>query len=235
MKLDHNKTPKRPSFKSSFMRMPNIHFKLWIAFLSSCFCGYMIGMSLDWGFGYYPIFTVMGVLGGASGVFLYKNVFSRNPNLEDAYNEDGKVWPVIEVTAEDVRKAVRVFSDQLPQGVYRTILVKDDHSIDFEQLATIMKGIPARKFYMSKETYDIFEENEKEIAITIDIVQKAVDLYVKENKQFPLLPYDPLNRVNYYQLLQAHCLDAQPDLELYITKYDGLVTHKKPKKNSTGN
>jgi len=234
MKLDHDKPPKRHSFKSSFMKMPNVHFKLWIAFLISCFCGYVIGTSLDWGFGYYPLFTVMGVLGGAAGV-LYKNVFSWKRNLEDAYNEDAKAWQVIEVTVEDVRKAVRVFSDQLPQGVYRTILVKDDHSIDFEQLAAIMKGIPSRKFYMSKETYDIFEENEKEIAITIDNVQKAVDLYVKENKQFPMLPHDPLYRVNYYQQLQAHCLDTQPDIELYITNYDGLVTHIKPKKNSMGN
>lgn len=91
------------------------------------------------------------------------------------------------------------------------------------------------EFYMSKETYDILEEDEKEIAMVIDIVQKAVDVYVKGHKQFPMLQYDPINRVNYYQLLQAHCLDAQPDIELYITNYDGLVTHRKPKKNSTGN
>lgn len=119
--------------------------------------------------------------------------------------------------------------------VYRTILVKDDHSIDFEQLAATMKGIPSRKFYMSKETYDIFEENEKEIAITIDKVQKAVDLYVKENKQFPMLPYDPLKRVNYSSCFQTPCLDTRPDMELYITNYDGLVTHIKPKKNSMEN
>ncbi|WP_423993107.1 DUF3939 domain-containing protein [Mesobacillus sp.] len=81
----------------------------------------------------------------------------------------------------------------------------------------------------------MFEENEKETAITIDNIQKAVDLYVKENIQFPMLSYDPLNRVNYYQLLQTHCLDAHFDIELYITNYDGLVTHIKHKKKSTGN
>jgi len=50
-----------------------------------------------------------------------------------------------------------------------------------------------------------------------------------------MLSYDPLNRVNYYQLLQTHCLDAHFDIELYITNYDGLVTHIKHKKKSTGN
>jgi len=59
-----------------------------------------------------------------------------------------------------------------------------------------LNGIPLRKFYISKETYDIFNEDEKEIAITIDKVQKAVDLYVKENKQYSKHQFDPLNRVN---------------------------------------
>lgn len=164
--------------------------------------------------------------GGAAGVFIYKIVISKKRKV-NVFNEDSQDWPVIEVTVEDVRKAIRIYSEQLPQGVYRTILVNEDLSIDFELLATTLKGIPSRKFYMSKETYDIFEEDEKEVAMVIDKVQKAVDLYVKEYKQFPMLQYDPLNRVNYYQLLQARCLDAQPDIELYITNCNGLVTHRK--------
>jgi hypothetical protein len=73
----------------------------------------------------------------------------------------------------------------------------EDNSINFEQLVPILNGIPLRKFYISKETYDIFNEDEKEIAITIDKVQKAVDLFVKENKQYSKPQYNPLNRVNY--------------------------------------
>jgi hypothetical protein len=48
-----------------------------------------------------------------------------------------------------------------------------------------LDGISLRKFDISKETYDRFNGDEKGIAITIDKFQKAVDLYVKENKQYP--------------------------------------------------
>lgn len=102
MKLDQDKAPKLHSLKCSLMKMPNVHFKLWIAFIISVFGGYTIGMSLDWAIWYYPIFAVMGVLGGAAGVFLYKRIVSRKRKPGDAYNEVGKVWPVIEVTVEDV-------------------------------------------------------------------------------------------------------------------------------------
>ncbi|RSD29221.1 DUF3939 domain-containing protein [Mesobacillus subterraneus] len=195
--------------------------------------GVLIGLIADLLYGLLPIAMLSGALGGMTLAFLIG--ISSGSKKVIASPETEHVWPVIEVSAEDVKKAVRAYSEKLPKGVYRTILVKEDNSIDAEQLAPFLKGLPSRKFYMSKETYDIFGEDEKEIAITIDKVQKAVDLYVKEHKEFPMLPYDPLNRVNYYQLLQAHCLDTKPEIELYITNYDGLVTHIKPKKNSTGN
>ncbi|MBT2678025.1 DUF3939 domain-containing protein [Bacillus sp. ISL-35] len=174
----------------------------------------------------YPLFTIMGTIAGVAHV-----LFAIRK--KQGGNEEKKSWPIIDSSVEEIRQAVRIYSDQLPKGVYRTILVKDDHSIDLEQLAPILKGFPARRFYMSKETYDIFAEDEKKLAITLDKVQRAVDHYVKEFKEFPVLPYDPSNRVNYYQLLKAHCLDVEPEIELYITNYDGLVTHKKPKENST--
>ncbi|CAM3645969.1 DUF3939 domain-containing protein [Mesobacillus zeae] len=146
--------------------------------------------------------------------------------------EQAVSWPVIEATVDDVRRAVRKFSDSLPKGVYRTILVKEDNSLDFEQLAPYLKGIPDRPYYMSRETYDIFEEKDKAIPPVIDKVQRAVDLYVKENKQYPMLPFDPLHRVNYYQLLHGHYLDEIPGIELYITNYDGLITHIRPRKRA---
>jgi hypothetical protein len=174
----------------------------------------------------YPLFTIIGTIAGVAHI-----TFAIRKKQGE--KEEKKSWPIIESSVEEIRQAVRIYSDQLPKGVYRTILVKDDHSIDLEQLAPILKGIPAQNFYMSKETYDIFAENEKDLAITLDKVQRAVDHYVKEFKEYPVLPFDPSNRVNYYQLLKAHCLDAEPEIELYITNYDGLVTHKQAEKNST--
>ncbi|MBT2691916.1 DUF3939 domain-containing protein [Bacillus sp. ISL-55] len=187
--------------------------------------GYLIDLVLD----LFPYGTISGSIGGLALYFLLAERTKEIPM------DPPEGWPIIETSVEEIKNAVRIYSEQLPKGVYRTILVKEDHSIDVEQIAPILKGIPSRNFYMSKETYDIFEEDEKHLAQTIDKVQKAVDLYVMEHKEYPMLPYDPTKRVNYYQLLKAHCLDTQPEIELYITNYDGLVTHKKPKKNSTGN
>ncbi|MBY0095219.1 DUF3939 domain-containing protein [Mesobacillus maritimus] len=152
-----------------------------------------------------------------------------NKKNSNSKKDETPEWPVIDVTLDEVVKAVRKFSDKLPKGVYRTILVNDDHSIDFKQLAHTLKGIPSKTFYMSKETYDIFEEMDKDIPPVIDKVQKAVDQFVKEQKKYPMLPYDPLRRVNYYLLMQERYLEQKPDIDLYITDYDGLLSHEKPK------
>lgn len=140
-------------------------------------------------------------------------------------------YPIIDVTIDQVRQAVRKFSNNLPKGVYRTIIVQDDNSIDFKQLAPILGGIPSKNYYMSKETYDLFEEEEKKISVEMDLVQKAVDLYVKERKEYPMLSFDPHRRVNYFQLTQEHYLKAPPETQFFITELDGLITHIKPDKN----
>ncbi|WP_042356579.1 DUF3939 domain-containing protein [Bacillus rubiinfantis] len=158
-----------------------------------------------------------------------KSLFSHKRNRNKQSANKTKSFPLIEVSIDDIRKAIRQFSEQLPKGVFRTILVKDDNSIDFEQLAPILGGIPAKKFYMSKETYDLFEEDEKDIPQAMDIVQKAVDLYVKEHNELPMLPFDPQRRVNYYVLLQDKYLKEAPDIQFYITELDGLITHRKLK------
>jgi hypothetical protein len=139
-------------------------------------------------------------------------------------------YPIIDVTKEQVRNAIRTYSDELPKGVYRTIVVNDDYSIDFSKLTHILKGIPSKTFYMSKETYDIFEECEKEIPAIMDLVQKAVDAYKKEHQQYPIIPFDPHKKVNYYLLRNEHYLHFQPEIDFYITEYDGIITHLKPKK-----
>lgn len=212
----------RRNFKYTFPRTPGL--RVAVAFIWP-----IIGYLIDLVFDLFPYMTVLGSVGGLGVYILLSDRTKKIPK------ETEKAWPIIETNVEEIKKAVRIYSEQLPKGVYRTILVKEDNRIDVDQLAPIMKGIPSRNFYMSKETYDIFDEEEKYLALTIDKVQKAVDLYVKEHNEYPMLPYDPLNRVNYYQLLKAHCLHTHPEIELYITNYDGLVTHKKPKKKSTGN
>lgn len=228
----------------------SMHLVMGVAMGITIFTGYKLGARLDMQFDLYPTFTVFGVfaglaLGGLVCYSIFHKYIKQDKNKLKAKNEtqekdsankqeeSKKTWPIIEPDLEDIRNAVRTFSENLPKGVYRTILVKDDFSIDFEQLAHILGGIPAKKYYMSRETYDIFEEQEKDVPGVLDKVQKAVDAYVKDNKKYPMLQYDPLRRVNYYELLQEHYLDSKPELETYITDYDGLITHIKPKKKGT--
>jgi hypothetical protein len=153
------------------------------------------------------------------------NYFKQHKQTKSAKSKN---YPIIDISIDQVRKAIRAFSDRLPKGVYRTILVKDDNEIDFNQLAHILGGLPSEKFYMSKETYDLFTENEKLIAFEMDLVQKAVDQYVKENNHFLILPFDPLRRINYFELIQKHLLKSQPQTQFYLTDLDGMVTHIKP-------
>lgn len=141
--------------------------------------------------------------------------------------KENKQFPLIDVTIQDVRKAVITFSDCLAKGVFTLILVKEDNSIDFEQLTSILKGLPTKKYYMSKETLDIFEEEEKEIPVIIDKVQSAVDAFVKEFKQYPVIKYDPHFRVNYFLLMQEGFLTFRPEIKLYIHN-DGMITHTTP-------
>ncbi|WP_059172870.1 AtpZ/AtpI family protein [Bacillus sp. FJAT-27445] len=208
-----------------------------VAIALSVLLGYMAGDFLDGYFSIYPIFTLLGLaaglgLGGFAVYSMALKYFRTNQNYKQK-KPLGKAaidWPEIDIGIDEVRKAVRKFSDSLPKGVYRTILVNEDNSVDFSQLTHILGGIPSKKFYMSKETYDLFEESDKDISYEMDRVQIAVDLYVKEKREYPMLPFDPSKRVNYYQLLQNHYLKEQPKIQFYITDYDGLVTHIKPVK-----
>ncbi|WP_316571224.1 AtpZ/AtpI family protein [Neobacillus sp. YIM B06451] len=224
---------------SFLLKALSLHVVLALVIAISVFIGYKTGGFLDSYFGLYPVFTLLGLgaglaLGGFSAYTMALKHFRpysgkrEKPRVNGA--EAAKEWPAIDVDMVEVRKAVRKFSDELPKGVYRTILVNEDNSIDFSQLVHILGGIPSKKYYMSRETYDLFEEAEKDIPAEMDKVQRAVDLYVKEKREYPMLPFDPSRRVNYYQLLKDHYLKEPPKIEFYITDCDGLVTHKKPAK-----
>lgn len=227
----------------------NVVFGLTIALTVYGF--FNLGSFLDNYYGFEPwltvIFTFIGIgIGGLTGYVMIQKYFKKPVNKDiqtNAKNEfesqkklnDKTDYPVVDVTIDQVRKAVRQFSDNLPKGVYRTIIVQDDNSIDFKQLANILGGVPSKKFYMSKETYDLFEENEKKIPSEMDMVQRAVDLYVKERKEYPMLRFDPQRRVNYYQLIQENYLKSAPEIQFYITEMDGLITHITPKKKKVEN
>jgi F0F1-type ATP synthase assembly protein I len=241
---DSNSTAPWKEFTNFLLKTLSLHTALGISIAIAVYLGYLLGTMLDERYTIFPLFTLTGIfLGiGIGGFTAYSMVqkYSK-PNTNENNHKSGKVkqaekqesakeYPPIEVSIDQVRQAIREFSDQLPKGVYRTILVKDGNRIDFDQLAPLLGGIPTKDFYMSKETYDIFEEADKKIPIEMDMVQKAVDQYVKEHKEYPMLKFDPSRRVNYYQLIQDHYLKSHPEIQFYITDLDGLITHLKPKK-----
>jgi phage pi2 protein 07 len=238
---DVSKAEQWKEFTNFLMKTLSLHTVLGVMMAIAVFAGYKLGANFDTQNDTSPAFTLVGIfmgiaIGGVSGYMMFRKYSTPAEPIKKVKIDKPKPvreeanYPVIDVYIEQVRRAVREFSDNLPKGVYRTILVKEDNSIDFQQLAHILKGIPSKKFYMSKETYDLFEEKDKDIPIEMDIVQKAVDQYVKEHKEAPILRFDPLRRVNYYQLLQEHYLKSEPKIQFYITDLDGLVTHIKPEK-----
>jgi F0F1-type ATP synthase assembly protein I len=231
-------------FSSFLMKTLSLNMVFGLTIALTVFGCYKLGAYIDDVYNLYPWFTLIltlaGIgLGGLTGYSMvhkyFKKPVERQPKTQQENLIEVNEYPIIDVTLDQVRKAVRQFSDSLPKGVYRTIIVQDDNSIDFNQLASILGGVPSKKYYMSKETYDLFEEKDRKIAVEMDLVQKAVDLYVKERKEFPMLRFDPDRRVNYYQLLQDHYLKSAPETQFYITDIDGLVSHIKPEKRKMEN
>jgi hypothetical protein len=234
-------------FSNFLMKTLSLNMVFGLTIALTVFGFYKLGSFLDAQYDFKPcltlIFTFIGIaIGGLTGYVMVHKYF--NKPVQDTSQKDYDLqreqneatdYPIIDVTIDQVRKAVRQFSDNLPKGVYRTIIVKDDNSIDFKQLANILGGIPSKMYFMSKETYDLFEEKDKKIPAEMDKVQKAVDLFVKERKEYPMLRFDPNRRVNCYQLLQEKYLKSAPETQFYITELDGLITHIKPEKRKMEN
>jgi F0F1-type ATP synthase assembly protein I len=234
-------------FSNFLMKTLSLNMVFGLTIALTVFGFYKLGSFLDAQYDFQPwltlIFTFIGIaIEGLTGYVMVHKYF--NKPVQDTSQKDYDLqreqneatdYPIIDVTIDQVRKAVRQFSDNLPKGVYRTIIVKDDNSIDFKQLANILGGIPSKMYFMSKETYDLFEEKDKKIPAEMDKVQKAVDLFVKERKEYPMLRFDPNRRVNYYQLLQEKYLKSAPETQFYITELDGLITHIKPEKRKMEN
>ncbi|WML43251.1 DUF3939 domain-containing protein [Neobacillus sp. PS3-40] len=244
--LKHKKNPNWDEFSSFLLKAITLHLVFGVTIALSVFVCYKLGTIIDNQFHLYPLFTVIGFfsgigIGGLSTYTIgqkYSNPIKRmqmiamrasTPLIKKTEN-----LPIIDVTLEEVRQAVREFSDNLPNGVYRTILVQDDNSIDFKQLTHILGGIPSRSFYMSKETYELFEEGDKLIPFEMDLVQRAVDQYVKDKKEYPILLFDPYRKVSYNQLISQHYLKSPPKTQFYVSNSDGMITNHKLSKKTKG-
>ncbi|WP_244535097.1 DUF3939 domain-containing protein [Gracilibacillus kekensis] len=143
--------------------------------------------------------------------------------------KEAEKFPVKEVSFEEIKYAVHEYSRDLAPNIPLKILVKDDLSLDYTLLAPILKAIPDKTYYMSKETYDLFEEEDKHIAYALDTVQRAVDNYIAQKKELPIIDYDPYRKVSFHKLEQLKLIDERPEMDFYITDEEQLVTTIKPK------
>lgn len=131
----------------------------------------------------------------------------------------------ITVTLPQVKQAIRNFEDKLPKGINRTVLIGSNNEINFELLIPQLQGLPDQKFYMSRETFEIFAEEDYLIPLWLDIVQRAVDDYIAEAKSPPTVPGDRRRKINYMILEQNYYLKERPPLDFYLTKMEDLISH----------
>lgn len=134
-----------------------------------------------------------------------------------------------DLSIHDIRKAVHAYADNKPKEVPLSVLIKEDLTLDYELLAPYLKAIPTHTFYMSRETYELFEEQDKGLAIDLDLVQRAVDQYMKQTQELPIIDNDPYKRINYFKLERLHLLERRPNRDFYLTNEEFMITYKKPK------
>ncbi|WP_068785924.1 DUF3939 domain-containing protein [Paenibacillus phocaensis] len=132
----------------------------------------------------------------------------------------------IQVTLEEVRRAVLRYEADMPDGINRLSLLLPDRSLDMKRLSRYLGGITDQRFYLSRETYEIFAEDEREIPYYLDLVQAAVDSYVEEQGKLPVLDESRQLEVDYRLLVREHYLKELPPFPLYVTDQEMMLTHR---------
>ncbi|SET39029.1 DUF3939 domain-containing protein [Paenibacillus sp. NFR01] len=130
------------------------------------------------------------------------------------------------VTLQQVKQAIRQFEQDMPAKITRTVLIREDKSIDLSRLKRYLGGVPEQKFYMSRETFEIFEEADKLVPYYLDLVQSAVDNYVNDTGKLPLIEDAWLPEVHYRLLATERYLKETPPFPLYITEEEMMLTHR---------
>lgn len=135
--------------------------------------------------------------------------------------------PLVTVTLPEVKQAVRQFEKDMPPQINRTVLLNDDQSLDLSRLTRYLGGVTEQKFYMSRETFEIFEEAEKDIPYFLDLVQSAVDDYFNDTGKLPLVEEAVLPEVHCRLLASQRYLKELPPFPLYITDEELMLTHRR--------
>lgn len=79
---------------------------------------------------------------------------------------------------------------------------------------------------MSRETFEIFEEEDRLVPYYLDMVQTAVDNYISDTGKLPLIEDAWLPEVHYRLLATQSYLKETPPFPLYITDEEMMLTHR---------
>lgn len=142
--------------------------------------------------------------------------------------EDVNKLPSVHVTLDELRCAVLQFEREMDNGINRTVLMKEDGSLDLPRMARYLGGVSDQKFYLSRETFEIFAEEEQSIPYHLDRVQLAVDDYMNETGKLPIVENSVYFEVDCRMLYQQHYLHEIPEFKLYMTDQEMMVTHRQP-------
>ncbi|KGE17364.1 DUF3939 domain-containing protein [Paenibacillus wynnii] len=132
----------------------------------------------------------------------------------------------VKVTLPQIKQAIRKFEEEMPSPINRTVLMLEDKSIDLNRLKRYLGGVSDQKFYMSRETFEIFAEEDKLVPYYLDMVQSAVDNYINDTGKLPLLEDAWLPEVHYRLLSTERYLKETPPFPLYITDEEMMLTHR---------
>ncbi|MGZ9584537.1 DUF3939 domain-containing protein [Paenibacillus marinisediminis] len=132
----------------------------------------------------------------------------------------------IQVSLEQVKQAVLEWERDMGEEFSRTSLMREDRSLDLHRLRRYLGGTSTQCYCMSRNTFQIFEECDKDIPRFLDMVQEAVDDYLEEHPDLPIIEGSRNRQVHYDRLIDGHYLKEKPSIPLYITTEEFLLTHK---------
>lgn len=133
---------------------------------------------------------------------------------------------VVQVTLEEMKQAVLRYEADMPEGINRISLMLSDGSLDTSRLTRYLGGISTRKFYLSRETYEIFEEEDRKIPYYLDLVQVAVDDYMDDKGKLPVMAESSQHQVDFSLLFREHYIKEIPPFPLYVSEQELMLTHR---------
>ncbi|MDL5377195.1 DUF3939 domain-containing protein [Exiguobacterium mexicanum] len=151
-----------------------------------------------------------------------KNWWQRMTQKEEVAEEE------FDLTLPQLREAIHEYEQTLPKGLNRTVLLDETQEIDLARLKKHLPGKPRQRFYMSKETFHIVPEDERELVYEMDQVQRALDLYFEQEKKIPFRKFQQTLQLDLTRLREGGYLKVLPKRPYYVVD-ETLIVSLEPK------